>query len=395
MTRAAKGVSILTPSSAASVPGQAQDTASHGTSIASTYIPHVSDLVYPIRDAVNLSDKSIPSLYLEAEAVDSSILLGHALIVEFAEHGTLAQVLSVEKNLDPHMKDLLCLDIARGLSALHRVGLVHGDIKAENILVCSSPDRKYTAKISDFGFSIVAATENNQVWMGGTDPWRAPEIKLGSIQIDRAIKTDIYSFGLLAWVIVLNGGNPFDIIADLPLQKDKIEAIKQDGSLVHKAKGKKWLLRYLQAKTLASTSFDEIAALVSVQRGSPPELMGMLSRIRDLMTEKLAPASQQSRLLENLDDIFECCSGSDPLSWELDVVLKVLDSSLDGEGGGKHREADDVNLVGKITSKEKDVNTEPTDSARHHASANTLVGNSYSRLLLNLWLVTSRIYQNA
>ncbi|KAL8646332.1 MAG: hypothetical protein Q9226_006903 [Calogaya cf. arnoldii] len=468
MTRAAKGVSILTPSSGASVPGQAQETASTVPSIASTYIPHVSDLVYPIRDAVNLSDKSIPSVYLEAEAVDSSILLGHgpktievtthipdgfsmttsrpapprpsyvvyktariafganeeplfqyrksmlsvltefhalvhpilfkhanvidflgvawgsnpfssmhrlpALIVEFAEHGTLAQVLSVEKNLDPPMKDLFCLDIARGLSALHGVGLVHGDIKAENILVCSSPDRKYTAKMSDFGFSIVAATENNQVWMGGTDPWRAPEIKLESIQIDLAIKTDIYSFGLLVWVIVLNGANPFDIIAELPLQKEKIEAMKQDDSFVHKAKGKKWLLRYLQAKIVASIlpSYNEIAALVSVQQGSPPELMGMLSIIRDMMTENLGPASQQSRLLENLDDIFECCLGSDPLSRELDVVLKVLDSSLDGEGGGKHREAGDVNLLRKIMSKEKDANTKLTDLARHHGSGNTL-----------------------
>ncbi|KAL9028825.1 MAG: hypothetical protein Q9196_002853 [Gyalolechia fulgens] len=481
MTRAATGVGILTPSSGASVRSKAQDTASTVTSIASNYIPHVSDLVYPIRDAFNLSDKNIPSVYLEAEAVDSSILLGHgasftasllklppgpktievtthipdgfsmttsrpaplrpsyvvyktariafgangeplpqyrksmlsvltefhalvhpilfkhanvidflgvawgsnpfssmhrlpALIVEFAEHGTLAQALSVEKNLDPHLKDLICLDIARGLSALHQVGLVHGDIKAENILVCSSPDRKYTAKISDFGFSIVAATENNQVWMGGTDPWRAPEIELGSIQIDLAIKTDIYSFGLLAWVIVLNGGNPFDFIGDVPVQKEKIEAIKQDGCLVHKAKGKKWLLRYLKARLVASImpSYEEIAALVSVQQGWSPEVMGMLSIIRGKMTEKLGPASQQSRLLENLDDIFECCLGSDPLSRELDVVLKALDSSLDGEGGGKYREAGDVDLVGKITSKEKDVDTKPTDSARHHGSANTL-----------------------
>ncbi|KAI4243925.1 MAG: hypothetical protein L6R42_010609, partial [Xanthoria sp. 1 TBL-2021] len=207
--------------------------------------------------------------------------------------------------------------------------------------------------------------------------------------IDLAIKTDIYSFGLLAWVIVLNGGNPFDFIADLPLREEKIEAIKQDGSLVHEAKGKKWLLRYLKAKIVASImpSYDEIAALVSVQQGSPPELMGMLSIIRDKMTEKLGPASQQSTLLENLDDIFECCLGSDPLSRELDVVLKVLESSLDGEGGGNYREAGDVNQVGKITSKEKDVNTKPTDSARHHGSANTLVGNSNSRLLLNLCLL--------
>ena len=61
------------------------------------------------------------------------------------------------KGLDFDLKHLLCLDIARGLSSLHQAGLVHGDVKAENVLVCSSPSRRYLAKISDFGFSVVVS----------------------------------------------------------------------------------------------------------------------------------------------------------------------------------------------------------------------------------------------
>ena len=84
-----------------------------------------------------------------------------ALIVEYAEHGTLSRVLSMEKSLDYGLKHLLCLDIARGLSALHQAGLVHGDMKAENVLVCSSPSRRYLAKISDFGFSVMVSVSDS------------------------------------------------------------------------------------------------------------------------------------------------------------------------------------------------------------------------------------------
>ena len=84
-----------------------------------------------------------------------------ALIVEYAEHGTLSRVLSMEKSLDYGLKHLLCLDIARGLSALHQAGLVHGDMKAENVLVCSSPSRRYLAKISDFGFSVMVSVSTS------------------------------------------------------------------------------------------------------------------------------------------------------------------------------------------------------------------------------------------
>jgi hypothetical protein len=41
------------------------------------YIPNVFDPVYPTRDAISLTKQHIPPVFLEAEAVDSSVLLGH------------------------------------------------------------------------------------------------------------------------------------------------------------------------------------------------------------------------------------------------------------------------------------------------------------------------------
>lgn len=56
---------------------RAIDVDGRATVTGSTYVPHVSDLVYSARDASRFADESIPPIYLEAEAVDSSILLGH------------------------------------------------------------------------------------------------------------------------------------------------------------------------------------------------------------------------------------------------------------------------------------------------------------------------------
>lgn len=121
-----------------------------------------------------------------------------ALVAEYAEHGTLTQLLRRIPELDPGWKHLLCLDVARGLSALHAAGLIHSDVKTDNVLICRHTSRKYIAKISDLGFSIISAAESTDIWMGGTEPWQAPEVKAGPMKLEAAKQTDIYSFGLLA-----------------------------------------------------------------------------------------------------------------------------------------------------------------------------------------------------
>lgn len=79
------------------------------------------------------------------------------LVVEYADQGTLADLQAREKALPDQIKYNLCLGIAQGLNALHQNDIVHGDVKPENILICSHPKETFIAKLADFGFAIIEA----------------------------------------------------------------------------------------------------------------------------------------------------------------------------------------------------------------------------------------------
>jgi len=135
--------------------------------------------------------------------------------------------------LDIVSKQRLCLDICRGIEALHKYGIVHGDIKAQNVLIFGDAENGFVAKLSDFGCSIILDTysksdENDKVRMPGfSPPWNAPEALDSGLPISQLPQTDLYSLGLLIWRILVFH-DPFNIF-DLPLnpaiRKQKIREI--------------------------------------------------------------------------------------------------------------------------------------------------------------------------
>ena len=83
------------------------------------------------------------------------------LIVDYSPYGTLRNYLQTLKcNLLG--KQILIGDVAMGVHSLHEAGIVHGDMKLENVLVFQSWDRPagVTAKISDFGHSLLIGGAN-------------------------------------------------------------------------------------------------------------------------------------------------------------------------------------------------------------------------------------------
>ena len=91
---------------------------------------------------------------------------------------------------------------------MHKKGIVHCDIKPENILIGND----FKPKLIDFGFSQKIRDENNYIIdsSSGSDIYCAPEIRKVHIQGYNGIKSDIFSLGVLLFVIKV-GKFPFSV----------------------------------------------------------------------------------------------------------------------------------------------------------------------------------------
>jgi serine/threonine protein kinase len=140
-------------------------------------------------------------------------LMYPVLILEKAPFGSLYDYLQPDLlSTTWRSKVLICRDIVRGLAFLHDCGIVHGDVKPDNILLFPS-DAVYrrncpVAKLADFSHTVFEsdAKEGMVSWKGFTPQWAAPEVKKETSQtIDLIFRADIYSYGLLFWQVLMDG----------------------------------------------------------------------------------------------------------------------------------------------------------------------------------------------
>lgn len=140
-------------------------------------------------------------MYHDAGEIGSPCIVP-ALVMEYAELGNLqtyqehGYLMSTDDRLDA------CLDTARGLQALHEIRIIHGDVKASNLLVCKHPTRKFIVKLTDFGYSMPFGGDLND--LGFTNRFKPPETS-GSVQKEYLPQVDIFTFGLLVVGVFKNG----------------------------------------------------------------------------------------------------------------------------------------------------------------------------------------------
>lgn len=156
------------------------------------------------------------------------------LVMEYAELGSLHSLQSGRPSLHFAVKQKLCYDVARGLAILHACGIVHGDLKHENVLIFQNSDNEqpYVAKLADFGGSVMdlAGSRSHSLRMG-TYPYNPPESTFNLSRED-VKKTDVYSFGLLVWRTVIDGSNLLSVheLRDRTIQD--VQNLKESGQII-------------------------------------------------------------------------------------------------------------------------------------------------------------------
>jgi serine/threonine protein kinase/tetratricopeptide (TPR) repeat protein/TolB-like protein len=159
------------------------------------------------RVAARLNHPAIVQVYdiLEAGHAGDAEQIEH-IVMEYVE-GTTLRTLIQRGPLEPLFALRLAREIADGLDAAHHEGIVHRDLKSDNVLVTRSGH----AKISDFGIAkqLLAGAEPGLTRANvvlGTYRAMSPEQARGEA-VDH--RSDLFSFGVLLYEM-LTGRNPFE-----------------------------------------------------------------------------------------------------------------------------------------------------------------------------------------
>ncbi|KAK3165427.1 hypothetical protein QOZ80_1AG0033040 [Eleusine coracana subsp. coracana] len=126
------------------------------------------------------------------------------VITEFLSGGSLRAFLHKldHKSLPLDKIISISLDIAHGMAYVHSQGVVHRDVKPENIIF----DEEGCAKIVDFGIACEEAYCDPLANDTGTFRWMAPEMMKHKAY---GRKVDVYSFGLILWEM-FSGSVPYE-----------------------------------------------------------------------------------------------------------------------------------------------------------------------------------------
>lgn len=124
------------------------------------------------------------------------------LIMELITGGTLRELLAERGPMPPHAAAAVMHSVLTGLSVAHNAGMVHRDIKPDNVLINSD----HQVKLADFGLVRAAsASQATSANIIGTVSYLSPEQVSGD---DIGPASDVYSAGILLYEL-LTGTTPF------------------------------------------------------------------------------------------------------------------------------------------------------------------------------------------
>ena len=169
--------------------------------------------------------------------------------MEFVDGEPLDRILRFRGPLDTDLALEITDQVAAGLSAAYRKGLVHRDIKPGNLMVIFGEKRKIVVKVIDFGlvkmFRLPDPTRKagELDFFVGTPHFASPEQCAGK---ETDTRSDLYSLGITLWAM-LSGKVPFEGSFSEILEKQQVEELPLE-QLEHVPKAVVDLVRCLLAK---------------------------------------------------------------------------------------------------------------------------------------------------
>lgn len=128
------------------------------------------------------------------------------IVMEFVDGQTLKEMIRVEGRIHPDVALRMTIRILAAVDHAHRNGIVHRDIKPQNILV----DANGRVKVADFGIARLKASQTTKIDANGSAMgsvhYLSPEQARGEVADEQS---DLYSVGVVLYEM-LTGRVPFD-----------------------------------------------------------------------------------------------------------------------------------------------------------------------------------------
>ena len=162
----------------------------------------VARLAREARTVAQLQHPNIVTLYAVRRIRDG----GLALVMQLVPGRTLREILNERGAWTFERTDRVLRDVASALAHAHQRGIVHRDVKPENIFIDESTGR---ALLSDFGVARSLETDSQLTATGtaiGTPAYMSPE-QIDGGELDG--RSDVYSLGLVGWEM-LTGRRPWE-----------------------------------------------------------------------------------------------------------------------------------------------------------------------------------------
>jgi serine/threonine-protein kinase len=157
--------------------------------------PNVLAVLEPLQDAMAVMPERPHAEPQRVLFFASELLVGLDLADTLAHACTLASPRAVS----------IASAAADGLAAAHQAGVVHRDVKPENLFLVHAADGREAVKLLDFGFASLPGDEAPGASVVGTPEYMAPEQAQGAAAAPAA---DVYSLGIVLFEMIA-GRPPF------------------------------------------------------------------------------------------------------------------------------------------------------------------------------------------